>query len=260
LPANLIESELFGHERGAFTGANERRIGKFELAHHGTIFLDEIGELPLELQAKLLRVLQEGEVERIGGKMPLKINLRVVAATNRNLRREVAEKRFRQDLYFRLNTVVLVLPSLRERREDIPALALHFAEKYGNRIGRKIRGISNKMLEALMNYEFPGNVRELEHIIEESVIFSKGETLQLHRPLKFAPDSPIASPLANNSSNKSLADIEREHILATLKQTGGRIRGADGAAEILQIKPTTLEARMKKLGIKKLHANISPEI
>jgi formate hydrogenlyase transcriptional activator len=255
LPATLIESELFGHERGAFTGASERRVGKFELANNGTIFLDEIGELPLELQAKLLRVLQEREVERIGGKTPLKINIRIVAATNRDLRAEVAAGKFRQDLFFRLNTVVLTLPALRSRREDIPALALHFAQKYAARIGRRIRGISNKMLAELMRYDFPGNVRELEHIIEEAVIFSKGENLQLHRPLAFTLDqtAPIHTSETDSRPPQTLAEIERAHILAVLEKTGGRIRGEQGAAEILNIKPTTLEARMKKLGIRKQH-------
>lgn len=253
LPANLIESELFGHERGAFTGAGERRIGKFELAHQGTIFLDEISELPLELQAKLLRVLQEREIERIGGKQPLKIDIRIVVATNRDLRSEVAKNNFRQDLYFRLNTVVLKLPSLRQRREDIPALAMHFANKYANRIGRKIDGISNKMLAELMQYDFPGNVRELEHIIEESVIFSKGGFLQLHRPLSFENFA------ANSVENilippKTLAQFERDYLLEILARTGGRIRGEEGAAKILDVKPTTLEAKMKKLGIKKHHS------
>ena len=256
LPAALIESELFGHERGAFTGASERRLGKFELANNGTIFLDEIGELPPELQAKLLRVLQEREVERIGGRAPLKIDIRVIAATNRDLRAEIAEKRFRQDLYFRLNTVTLSLPPLRERREDIPVLAVHFAQKYASRIGRRTRGISNKMLHELMRYDFPGNVRELEHIVEEAVIFSKGDALELHRPLSFEESAGVHRADVRQKIfqiPKSLAELEREHILAVLERTGGRIRGEQGAAEILDIKPTTLEARMKKLGITRRH-------
>ena len=260
LPAQLVESELFGHERGAFTGASERRIGKFELAHNGTIFLDEIGELELDLQAKLLRVLQEREVERIGGKSPLRLNVRVIAATNRNLRDEVAAKRFRSDLYFRLNTVTLGLPSLRERREDVPALAMHFVEKYANRTGKRIKSIATDALRELMSYDFPGNVRELEHLIEEAVIFCRGDKLVLHRPLLFNNLPPTVENFGANLSiqPKSFTENERENILAVLRQTGGRIRGEGGAAEILELKPTTLESRMKRLGIEKHHSFTRP--
>ena len=254
LPAELMESELFGHERGSFTGAYERRVGKFELANEGTIFLDEIGELPFNLQAKLLRVLQEGEIERVGGSQPIRVNLRIIAATNRQLREEVAEKRFRADLYYRLNTAVLTLPPLRERREDVTALARHFVKKYAARIGKNIKSIASVALKELFAYDFPGNVRELEHIVEEAVIFSKTEKLELHRPLRF----DLAAQAIDGEQWKekpfhprALNDEEREYILKTLRYTDGRVRGAGGAAELLRIKPTTLESRMKKLGIEK---------
>ena len=253
LPIELIESELFGHERGSFTGAYERRVGKFELANEGTIFLDEIGELPFNLQAKLLRVLQEGEIERVGGSQPIRVNLRVIAATNRRLREDVAEKRFRSDLYYRLNTAVLTLPPLRERREDVPALAQHFVKKYAARIGKNIKSIASVALKELSAYDFPGNVRELEHIIEEAVIFSKTDKLELHRPLRFDPAQAIDAGQSKEESfrPRPLDEEEREYILKTLRYTDGRVRGAGGAAELLRIKPTTLESRMKKLGIEK---------
>ena len=253
LPAELIESELFGHERGSFTGAYERRVGKFELANEGTIFLDEIAELPFNLQAKLLRVLQEGEIERVGGSQPIRVNLRIIAATNRRLHEEVAEKRFRSDLYYRLNTAVLNLPPLRERREDVPPLARHFVKKYAARIGKNIKSIASVSLKELSGYDFPGNVRELEHIVEEAVIFSKTDKLELHRPLRF--DSAQAIDAGQSKEDlfrpRPLDEKEREYILKTLRYTDGRVRGTGGAAELLRIKPTTLESRMKKLGIEK---------
>jgi formate hydrogenlyase transcriptional activator len=253
LPAELIESELFGHERGSFTGAYDRRIGKFELANEGTIFLDEVAELPLNLQAKLLRVLQEGEIERVGGSQPIRVDLRIIAATNRRLHEEVAEKRFRSDLYYRLNTALLTLPPLRERREDVTALAQHFVKKYAARIGKNIKSIASVALKELSAYDFPGNVRELEHIVEEAVIFSKTDKLELHRPLRFDSAQTIDAGQSKEEPfrPRPLDEKEREYILKTLRYTDGRVRGTGGAAELLRIKPTTLESRMKKLGIEK---------
>ena len=269
LPANLIESELFGHEKGAFTGAYEKRIGKFELAHGGTIFLDEIGEMPLELQSKLLRVLQEKEIERVGGKTPIKTDVRVIAATNRHLEKEVAEGRFRMDLYFRLATFPITLPSLRERSGDIPLLAQFFAQRSARKLGKPFIGISETVLNELINYSWPGNIRELENVIEQAVIINDGQSkLILGRPLinslfsttfsgsMIQPDTSF-KPV--NSTPKDLQDVkqiqqdtEREYILAILKQTNGRIRGSGGAAELMSLKPTTLEYRMEKLGIRKV--------
>ena len=273
LPANLIESELFGHEKGAFTGAFEKRIGKFELAHGGTIFLDEIGEMPLELQAKLLRVLQEKEIERVGGKTPIKTDVRVMAATNRYLEKEVAEGRFRMDLYFRLATFPITLPSLRERPGDIPLLAQFFAQKSARKMGKPFRGISETVLNELINYAWPGNIRELENVIEQAVIINDGKSaLILGRPLvnslfamtrsgaMILPDTSFKGyGQLGTSAPKDLQDVkqiqqetEREYILAILKQTNGRIRGNGGAAELMNLKPTTLEYRMEKLGIRKV--------
>ncbi|CAN5166291.1 hypothetical protein BH09BAC4_BH09BAC4_01170 [soil metagenome] len=270
LPATLIESELFGHEKGAFTGAFEKRIGKFELAQEGTIFLDEIGELPLELQAKLLRVLQEKEIERIGGKTPIKTDVRIIAATNRNLEKEVAEGRFRMDLYFRLATFPITLPALRDRAGDIPLLAHFFAQKSARRMGKTFRGINPQVLDELVNYAWPGNIRELENVMEQAVILNNGQTpLELGRPLvsnlflfsrptlppeneiRF-PNQPTASPPKDLQDVKQIQQqTEREYILAVLRRTNGRIRGSNGAAALLNLKPTTLEYRMDKLGIRK---------
>ncbi|MBO9727107.1 MAG: sigma 54-interacting transcriptional regulator [Chitinophaga sp.] len=261
LPSNLIESELFGHEKGAFTGAIDKRIGKFELAQGSTIFLDEIGEMPLDLQVKLLRVLQEREIERIGGKQTIKIDVRVIAATNRNLEREIAEGRFRLDLYYRLNVFPLTLPPLRDRREDIPMLANFFAQKFSKKTGKPFTGISSTALKQLMQYDWPGNIREMENILEQAFVLSDGKSeLELGRVLY-----NTAGQADNNSKSqappKNLGDVrelqqatEREYILSILKQTNGRIRGVGGAAELLNIKPTTLESKMEKLGIKKIHA------
>lgn len=250
LPANLIESELFGHEKGAFTGALERRIGKFELATGGTLFLDEIGELPLELQAKLLRAIQEREIERVGGKGTIRIDVRIVAATNKNLSEESKSGQFRTDLYYRLNVFPILLPPLRERRDDIPLLATHFARKFARKMGKKINGLSPQALQQLMAYDFPGNIRELEHIIEHAVIVAQGNRLDLGRPLTNAE----LVPSHGNDTGfviKTLQHHERDYMLQILKYTGGRIRGAGGAAELMGIHPNTLESRMQKLGIRK---------
>jgi formate hydrogenlyase transcriptional activator len=247
LPAQLIESELFGHERGSFTGATEKRIGKFELASGSTIFLDEIGELPIELQSKLLRVIQEREIERLGGKGPIPVDVRIIAATNRNLQEEVAASRFRSDLYYRLNVFPITLPPLRERTEDLLPLTLHFLQKIGKKLGKPLTGIANASLQQMRNYTWPGNIRELEHVLERAAILSRNSTLELTEPLKWAFDIPSA--MQSTVVVEPLQQTMRAAILAALAQSGNRIRGQGGAAELLNIKPTTLEARMKKLNI-----------
>jgi formate hydrogenlyase transcriptional activator len=243
LPTGVIESELFGHEKGAFTGALTRRVGRFELANGGTLFLDEVGDLPLELQAKLLRVLQDGEFERVGGVQTLKVNVRMVAATNRNLSKAVEEGRFRADLFYRLNVFPIAIPPLRERLEDVPRLARHFAMVYASKMGKRIETISEQVLGKLMEYDWPGNVRELQNIIERAVIISTNHQLELDDSLA------VAAPGARTMPSRTLEEIERDHILSVLKSVGWRVSGDRGAAKILGLKRTTLEARMSKLGI-----------
>jgi formate hydrogenlyase transcriptional activator len=252
LPAQLIESELFGHEKGAFTGAVERRIGKFELANGGSIFLDEIGELPLDLQAKLLRVLQEKEFERVGGTQVLRSDARVIAATNRVLADEVAAGRFRADLYYRLNVFPIALAPLRERREDIEPLLRHFIQRLSKRLGKPVRQVRPADLAALQAYSWPGNIRELEHVLEQAIIVSQGPYLEF-AGFAAAPLLSLAGavPVPLNAPLKTLREQERDHILAALQRTGGRVSGAQGAALLLDINPKTLEARMKKLGIRR---------
>ena len=249
LPANLIESELFGHEKGAFTGAMERKIGRFELADGGTIFLDEIGELPVELQSKLLRVLQEGEFERLGNPKTMKVNVRVIAATNRHLQTAIEKKEFREDLYYRLNVFPINCPPLRERKEDIPLLIKHFLQKFEGKMGKKINNVSTKVIEALLAYDWPGNIRELENLIERAMILNPGNSLEYGEWL------PIASLTAQNGNGKpspqKLEEVEKEHITETLKKVNWKVSGEKGAAKILGLNPTTLEARIKKLGIKR---------
>ncbi|MEV4881958.1 sigma 54-interacting transcriptional regulator [Chitinophaga ginsengisegetis] len=248
LPANLIESELFGHERGAFTGATDRRIGKFEMADNSTLFLDEIGELPLEAQAKLLRVIQERELERVGGKQVIKINVRLVAATNRNLEEEVKAGRFRADLYFRLNVFPIILPPLRDRLEDIEALTHFFVKKYSRSTGRTIRKIAPRVIQQLRSYTWPGNVRELEHLIERSILLATDSTLSnVFIPRNADADKQEQAFLLN----RSLEEVERGYIIETLKRCGGKISGTGSAAEVLQIPGNTLHSKMKKLGITK---------
>jgi len=249
LPASLIESELFGHEKGSFTGASDRRIGKFELADQGTIFLDEVGELPQELQVKLLRVLQERQFERLGSNKVIKIDVRVIAATNRDLQIESMSGNFRQDLFYRLNVFPIEIPPLRKRKEDIPLLANHFLRKMAKKMGKNIDGISNLSMEHLMEYEWPGNVRELEHVIERAVILESNSTL--HIPALDVSGAGEQEKLTDTRPLKTLDESQRDHILKALRSSGGRIRGEGGAAELLDIKPTTLESRMKRLGIKK---------
>lgn len=252
LPANLIESELFGHEKGSFTGATERRIGKFELANKSTLFLDEVGELPLDLQAKLLRVLQEKEIERLGGRETLKVDVRIIAATNRNLQREVDAGRFRSDLFYRLNVVPVTLPALRERKEDIPVLVSHFIARFAKNAGKKISNISHKVLEHLMSYNWPGNVRELEHLIERSVLLTNGTTIrEMHLPVKEKPER--ISQNVDEFRIKTINENERDHILMVLQRCGGKVSGPGGAAELLGVPHSTLTSKMSKLGIKKAH-------
>ncbi len=249
LPATLIESELFGHEKGSFTGATDKRTGKFEQANGGTIFLDEIGEMPVDLQVKLLRVLQEKEIEPIGSRATIKINVRIIAATNRNLEKEVAEGRFRLDLYYRLNVFPIELPPLRERTEDIPALAHHFINYYNRKAGKKITGLSDKVLKNMMAYHWPGNIRELENLIERSVLLAKGTIIEeIAVPVVQKQDSTIDTL---NFHMKTIHENERDYIISVLKKCNGRIWGAGGAAEVLNIPPTTLKSKMKKLGIQK---------
>jgi formate hydrogenlyase transcriptional activator len=243
LPAGLIESELFGHEKGAFTGAVARRVGRFELAHEGTLFLDEIGDLPSELQPKLLRVLQEGEFERVGGSHTIRVDVRVIAATNRDLEQAIQASRFRADLYYRLSVFPIRLPPLRDRPEDIPLLIGYFAQKYGRRLGKRIPTVSPGALQLLGGYQWPGNVRELENVVERALILSQGTPLDLSGWL------PRPSTAPPERGTQTLEQIEREHILAVLEGTGWRVSGDGGAASVLGMKPTTLEARMKKLRI-----------
>ncbi|MCC3159771.1 sigma 54-interacting transcriptional regulator [Hymenobacter sp. 15J16-1T3B] len=245
LPPQLIESELFGHEKGSFTGATEQRIGKFELANGGTIFLDEIGELPLELQPKLLRVLQEKEFERIGGKRQLTSDVRIIAATNRNLQQEVAAGRFRADLYYRLHVFPITMPALRERLEDLQPLAAYFLRKIAKQLGKPLTGLSVDSLRQMLAYHWPGNVRELEHLLERAAIMATSPVVSLVEPLGAVAAAP-ASPAAGI---KSFEQAERDNLLAALELTHYRIRGAAGAAALLQLKPTTLEAKMARHGI-----------
>jgi transcriptional regulator with GAF, ATPase, and Fis domain len=258
LPANLIESELFGHERGAFTGAVERRIGKFEAASGSTLFLDEIGELPLELQAKLLRAIQEKEIERLGSNKVIRCDVRLVAATNRNLAAQVAAGRFRADLYYRLSVFPLCIPPLRERGQDVVLLARHFLQTAAKRLGKDPCRLSAESLDKLHSYAWPGNVRELEHTIERALILSDSPVVQLKN---FLPPANVPGPAATVGQAtpsvraplvKTLQQAERENILAVLRITGGRIRGEGGAAQLLAVKPTTLDHRIRKLGIGKV--------
>ncbi|MBL0739869.1 sigma 54-interacting transcriptional regulator [Chryseolinea lacunae] len=248
LPLTLIESELFGHEKGSFTGATERRIGKFEQADGGTIFLDEVGELPLEFQVKLLRVLQEKEVERIGSRTAIKVDVRIIAATNRNLEKEVAEGRFRLDLYYRLNVFPIVLSPLRQRAEDIPALTSYFIARYNQKSGKRITGFSEKAFQKLMNYGWPGNIRELEHLIERSILLAPG--LVIDDVALPQAGSPHAATV-DDTRIKTIHEMERDHILAVLKKCNGKVWGPGAAAEMLNIPPSTLKSKMKKLGIRR---------
>jgi len=244
IPAALIESELFGREKGAYTGALSKQIGRFELADRSTLFLDEVGELPLEAQAKLLRALQEKEIERLGNPKPIKIDVRVIAATNRNLANEVAAGRFREDLYYRLNVFPIELPPLRERREDIPKLVEAFVNEFALSMDKNVDGVAKASMESLRCYEWPGNIRELRNIVERAVILAKGPILKIALPNGAGQTTTPAKPAMGR-----LEDVERDYILRVLEATGWRVRGQGGAAEILGLKPSTLESRMIKLNI-----------
>jgi len=246
IPAELLESELFGHEKGSFTGAIAQRIGRFEAAHGGTLFLDEIGELPLHLQSKLLRAVQEQEFERVGGSRTIQVDVRIVAATNRDLKAMVEENRFRADLYYRLAVFPVNVPALRERREDIPLLARYFVQKHAARMDRNIESIPTYALDALTNYDWPGNIRELQNVIERSVVLSNGPELHVALPESDNRQGPIAVQVrASNVTDIS----ERARILQALKETKGMVGGADGAAARLGLKRTTLQSRMRKFNI-----------
>ena len=268
LPSGLIESELFGHEKGAFTGATDRRIGRFEIAHGGTIFLDEIGDMPPDVQVKLLRVLQEHEFERVGGSVPIKVDVRVISATNRDLVRSISQGAFRQDLYYRLNVFPIQLPPLRERREDIPPLVHYFVRRFSLKIGRKITRIQRETMERMVSYSWPGNVRELENVIERAVILSRGSELEVAPDvlpeMAAAAHTQAAAPRPAHEENRSVApspqsidQVERNHILEVLMRTNWRIEGTDGAAALLKLNPSTLRSRMKKLGVQRSTQAIS---
>ncbi len=247
IPAGLIESELFGHEKGAFTGAIARKIGRLELAHEGTLFLDEIGELPLDLQPKLLRALQEREIERLGGTRPIPVNVRLIAATNRDLTKMVAEKQFRSDLYYRLKVFPVFAPPLRERVSDIPILVRHFVARHSRRMGKTIETIPESVMEALTHWKWPGNIRELENFLERAVILTRGPVLYV--PLAELEEMEEDADEAEAATNPTLQAAEREHILRALREAGGMVGGATGAAARLGLKRTTLNSKIKKLGI-----------
>ncbi len=245
LPGGLVESELFGHEKGAFTGAIARRIGRFELADGGTLFLDEIGELPLETQAKLLRVLQEHEIERVGGGAAIHVDVRIIAATNRDLIKSVREKTFREDLYYRLSVFPVALPPLRERAEDIPMLVRFLVERFAARIGKRLEGVSRETMRRLASYRWPGNIRELENVLERAIILASGPVLEF----EIDGERPPALAAAEGPAPTSLEEVERRHILDILGQTNWVIEGSRGAAGLLGLHPNTLRSRLKKLGI-----------
>jgi formate hydrogenlyase transcriptional activator len=255
LPATLIESELFGRERGAFTDARATQIGRFELADGGTIFLDEIGELPAEAQAKLLRVLQQGQFERLGSPRTIKVDVRVIAATNRTLSEEVRAGRFRRDLYYRLSVFPITMPPLRDRHGDVPVLVERLVVRLAERHQRAIDVIPPAVLDQLDAYDWPGNVRELENVLERAVITAADRTLRLAEPL-----SPQMADAAPAVSHIALADVERAHIIRILQARGWRIEGARGAAAALGLKPSTLRSRMRKLGIHRAASDVAHEM
>jgi formate hydrogenlyase transcriptional activator len=254
IPTGLLESELFGHEKGAFTGAISQRIGRFELAHHGTVFLDEIGEVPLELQPKLLRVLQEREFERLGSSRTQRTDARLIAATNRDLSEMVAEQKFRSDLFYRLNVFPIYVPALRERPEDVPLLVRHFAEVFSRRIGKAIHTIRPETMNAVMRYDWPGNVRELQNVIERAVILSthgvlRVTTAELNGKAAATPRSKEPAVPARKRMRTNVPTLNREQVVQALREADGRVGGSEGAAARLGLKRTTLIAHMKKLGI-----------
>jgi len=253
LPSGLVESELFGHEKGAFTGATTKRKGRFELADGGAIFLDEVGELPLDTQTKLLRVSEQQEFERVGGTQTLNVNVRIIAATNRDLEEAIKQGAFRSDLFYRLNIFPIPIPALRERRDDIPLLTNYFIKKLSGRIGKKIESINPKVLEMMMSYNWPGNVRELANLLERAVILCEGRVLQGHHM-----GIPIRPPSTETEEKlATLEDSERLHIINALQKTGGVVGGPEGAAKLLDVNRSTLLSRMRKLGINKTLLNKS---
>jgi transcriptional regulator with GAF, ATPase, and Fis domain len=251
VPPDLMEAELFGYEKGAFTGALERKAGKFELAAGGTLLLDEVGEMPIDMQAKLLRVLQEKEIQRIGSSTSIRTDVRIIAATSRNLEKEVGEGKFRLDLYYRLLVFPISLPPLRDRKEDIPLLIDHFIKFYSSRTGKKVSTVSAGVIQKLLGYSWPGNVRELQHLVERSVLLTIGDTIDEME----LPENPISKKpsAADTSPPKTLEEMERAHILDVLRQCNFRITGKGGAAEILNLAPATLHNKLKKLGITKTY-------
>ena len=251
LPAALIESELFGHEKGAFTGAVDRKIGRFELADGGTIFLDEIGDLPIEVQPKLLRVLQDQEFERLGSSTTRTVDTRVIAATNRNLDQLIEQGAFRDDLYYRLGVFPIRIPSLRERRSDIPLLVWFFVTNLQTRLGKTFESVPPQVMDALTSYDWPGNVRELQNIVERAMILSSGVKLELEDSLSGRRRFKIGSGRGHDKQSENLDDVQRAHIIGVLEECGWKVRGKDGAAERLGLKRTTLQSRMKKLGIQR---------
>ena len=247
LPTGLVESELFGHERGAFSGAITKRIGRFELANGGTLFLDEVGEVPMEVQPKLLRVLQEQEFERVGGSASIRVDVRVIAATNRDLQKAVRDGKFREDLFYRLNVFPINLPPLRERREDIPLLTQFLIDKFVSRVGKQVRDVSPPTMAQFMAYSWPGNVREMENVLERAVILGAGDNVEVDLGSAAPPVEQRLGPASPKP--KSLEDVERRHIQAVLEQTAWVIDGPRGAASILNLHPNTLRSRLKKLGL-----------
>jgi formate hydrogenlyase transcriptional activator len=250
IPTALIESELFGREKGAYTGALSRQMGRFELADNSTLFLDEVGGLPADVQVQLLRVLEKKHIERLGSSKPVKVDIRIITATNRDLEKSVRDGAFREDLYYRLNVFPITVPPLRERREDLPQLVWTFVNEFSKTFGKNIESISSDSLKAIQDYAWPGNVRELRNVIERAMIISAGPRLKIEVP-KAKPSGPVAGATARSLTIK---DTERDHILSVLEMTNWRVRGKKGAAEILAIHPSTLESRMAKLGIARKHA------
>ena len=247
LPATLIESELFGREKGAFTGSDARQMGRFELADHGTVFLDEIGEMPLVLQTKLLRVIQDGEFKRLGNPRTIKVNVRIIAATNRSLQEEIGKGRFREDLFYRLNVFPITIPPLRQRKEDIPLLVKFFLAKFNKKIGRTFETVEKETLKILQDYHWPGNVRELESVIERAVITSQGASVRVLDRF----ETPRLAGEELGQDVKALSEMERDHITQVLQKTGWRIEGKAGAAVILGLNPSTLRGRMRNYGIRR---------
>ena len=262
ISAGLVESELFGHLKGAFTGAIKRRTGRFELADGGTIFLDEIGELPLDTQVKLLRVLQEHEFEPVSSSRPLRVDVRVIAATNRNLKEAIQAGRFRSDLFYRLNVFPLEPPPLRERRSDIPQLVAFYVLRFSQRFGRKVEGVSQESMDRRLSYPWPGNIRELQNVVERAIVLSEGPTLRLDKdlvPVTRSGELKVPESIAQEtrpagikpSGLPTLEEMERSHILAALQQSAGVVEGPKGAARLLNLHPNTLRHRMSKFGIKR---------